>query len=99
MFTTRARASGLLTLGAAVLALMSCDRTHASPDGADARARSVGIAASLASTVPDVQPAPLDRDAASRFAALSLSCVDKEYPNKPDHIVESEAMLEPARIH
>ncbi|HEY1250358.1 MAG TPA: DUF2891 domain-containing protein [Thermoanaerobaculia bacterium] len=31
----------------------------------------------------------LDTAAAERFAGLALSCVDREFPNKPEHVLES----------
>jgi hypothetical protein len=37
------------------------------------------------------QPAALDARAAGRFAALALGCVQKEYPNKIAHVLNSPA--------
>ena len=37
------------------------------------------------------QPAKLDQRAAGRFAALALACVQKEYPNKISHSLNSAA--------
>src|SRR5687767_5280130 len=37
------------------------------------------------------QPATLDARAAGRFAALALGCVQKEYPNKIAHVLNSPA--------
>lgn len=45
-----------------------------------------------ASQVPE-----FDEGAASRFAALALSCVTKEYPNKIAHTLESDADAKPPR--
>lgn len=47
-----------------------------------------------ASTAPD---AVFDGAAAKRFAALALECVDKEYPNKLAHSLESDADVKPPR--
>ncbi len=33
----------------------------------------------------------LDRAAASRFARIALACVGREYPNKPDHVMNAAA--------
>jgi hypothetical protein len=35
------------------------------------------------------QTAPLESANAERFAALALACVDREFPNKPEHVMES----------
>lgn len=48
-------------------------------------------------SLPDVATRPLDAPQASRFAALSLACAEKEYPNKPDHIVTGDTELRPPR--
>ncbi|MBN2495349.1 MAG: DUF2891 domain-containing protein [Deltaproteobacteria bacterium] len=42
-------------------------------------------------------PGPFDLDAAgaSRFAALSLACTERAWPNKPSHVYEAEAELRP----
>ncbi len=44
-------------------------------------------------------PAPpgIDAAAAGRFAALALSCVHKEYPNKIAHVLQSDADVKPPR--
>jgi len=38
-----------------------------------------------------------DADAAERFARLALACVDKEYPNKISHVLNSDADVAPPR--
>ncbi len=38
-----------------------------------------------------------DAAAAERFAGLALACVDKEYPNKISHVLNSEADVAPPR--
>jgi hypothetical protein len=40
---------------------------------------------------------PLDPTAAARFATLALSCLHREYPNKPAHVMESDADALPPR--
>ncbi|HUP65658.1 MAG TPA: DUF2891 domain-containing protein [Thermoanaerobaculia bacterium] len=40
---------------------------------------------------------PLDREVAARFADLALSCVQKEYPNKIAHVLQSDADVKPPR--
>jgi hypothetical protein len=47
-----------------------------------------GGARTAAPAVVDVT-APLDQATASRFAALALACVQKEYPNKIAHVLNS----------
>ncbi|MGZ8921482.1 MAG: DUF2891 family protein, partial [Limisphaerales bacterium] len=43
-------------------------------------------------------PAPkFDAAAAERFARLALACVDKEYPNKISHVLNSDADVAPPR--
>ena len=49
----------------------------------------------------DREAAPrLDREAASRFAKLALSCIQKEYPNKLDHVMNDRREVQgPRRLH
>lgn len=68
------------TLGASLLAPVAHGR------GQELAAASMGV------TTPPGQPAAagaptLDVTAASRFAALALSCVHREYPNKISHLL------------
>lgn len=42
-------------------------------------------------------PPEIDAAAASRFAALALACVEKEYPNKIAHVLNSDADVRPPR--
>jgi hypothetical protein len=39
----------------------------------------------------------LDVSTAERFAKLALACIDREYPNKPEHVLDSAADARPAR--
>jgi hypothetical protein len=41
--------------------------------------------------------AGLDAAAAARFAKLALACIDREYPNKPEHVLDSAADAKPPR--
>jgi hypothetical protein len=41
--------------------------------------------------------ARLDAAAAARFAKLALACIDREYPNKPEHVLDSAADAKPPR--
>src|ERR1700704_2727101 len=41
---------------------------------------------------------PLDPTAAARFAALALSCLHREYPNKAAHVMESDADALPPHV-
>lgn len=40
----------------------------------------------------------LDPAAAARFADLALACVDREYPNKIAHVLNSDADVQPPRV-
>src|SRR5688572_26975071 len=47
-----------------------------------------------------VHPKVLEEEQASRFAALALKCVAREYPNKPEHVVNNEAdVRSPKSLH
>jgi len=48
--------------------------------------------------VEPVELPALDVSRAAELAALSLHCVDREYPNKPAHIPESDADILPPRV-
>ncbi len=39
----------------------------------------------------------LDAATAERFAKLALACIDREYPNKPEHVLDSAADAKPPR--
>lgn len=62
--------------------------------------RSIETAAQVApeAFAPPAQTWPkLDVAAASRLVSLSIECADKEYPNKPSHVIEKDADLRPPR--
>jgi len=47
-----------------------------------------------------VNPEVLREEQASHFAALALKCVAREYPNKPEHVVNNEAdVRSPKSLH
>jgi hypothetical protein len=50
---------------------------------------------SIAFATGDKSPSKFDAAAAERFARLALACVDKEYPNKISHVLNSEADVAP----
>jgi Tol biopolymer transport system component len=50
-----------------------------------------------ASASEPTAPPELDEAAATRFAQLALSCVQKEYPNKISHVLLSDADARPPR--
>ncbi|HEX6313406.1 MAG TPA: DUF2891 domain-containing protein [Gemmatimonadaceae bacterium] len=54
-------------------------------------------AALLSSPLAAQQPAALDVAAAERFANLALACVEKEYPNKIAHVLNSAADVKSPR--
>jgi hypothetical protein len=48
----------------------------------------------------NAQGLKLDEQQASRFARLALKCVTKEFPNKPEHVVNEPAdVLSPKTLH
>jgi len=51
--------------------------------------RLLTAAAALAAAVLPVRAAELDPAAADRFAKLALACVDREFPNQPEVVLES----------
>jgi hypothetical protein len=53
---------------------------------------SIAAAAAAENSVPK-----FDAAAAERFARLALACVDKEYPNKISHVLNSDADVAPPR--
>jgi len=55
------------------------------------------LAAVLTRPVPAAASTPLDAGAVQRFAALALSCVHKEYPNKIAHVLAGDADVRPPR--
>src|SRR5439155_18860989 len=59
-------------------------------------------AMALAAETPDSATADpsaggFDAKAAERFAKLALACVEKEYPNKISHVLNSDADVAPPR--
>jgi hypothetical protein len=47
-----------------------------------------------------LQELQIDGDAASRFAGMALNCIEKEYPNKPSHVMNNEdEVLSPQALH
>jgi hypothetical protein len=51
---------------------------------------------SLSAAIESASP-KFDAAAAERFARLTLACVDKEYPNKISHVLNSDADVAPPR--
>ena len=52
----------------------------------------------LAATVRGQSAGPaLDAATAERFAKLALACIDREYPNKPEHVLDSAADVQSVR--
>jgi hypothetical protein len=81
---------------AAGLALAACARAPSEPARSDAPL-AVAPPASSASlervleSIPDKGGYELDAATASRLVALSIACVDREYPYKPEVILEADA--------
>ena len=60
--------------------------------------RSLLLLALLMTAVPSKAQLPtLDADSASRFAALALDCVDREYPNLIHHVMAGDEDVGPPR--
>ncbi len=53
------------------------------------------LAAALAAA--NAPGSELDTATADRFARLALSCTDREFPNKPEHVLDSAADAKPPR--
>jgi len=53
------------------------------------RALTAVAALLVASSASTLSAAALDTATAERFAGLALACVDREYPNKPEQVLES----------
>lgn len=51
----------------------------------------------VAATAAENSAPKFDAAAAERFARLALACVDKEYPNKISHVLNSDADVAPPR--
>ena len=60
-------------------------------------ALALGLLLAIAATVSAQPPAAFDEAAASRFAALALDCVHKEYPNKIAHVLKGDGDVLPPR--
>ena len=62
-----------------------------------------GSYASKESGRPEDKPSgffELDQKSASRFAVLALQCIKKEYPNKPEHVMNDESDVKsPLALH
>jgi hypothetical protein len=56
------------------------------------------LACQSASSAPTSASNALDPAAAARFAALALSCLHREYPNKPAQVMESDADALPPHV-
>src|SRR5260370_38056272 len=55
------------------------------------------LTANAASAQTTTMPSGFDINAAERFANLALACVHKEYPNKLNHSLNSDADVAPPR--
>ena len=53
----------------------------------------------LGTATPNPSSGGFDAVAAERFAKLALACVDKEYPSKISHVLNSDADVAPAHTH
>lgn len=95
-----------LTLLALLLLPLNCAKTPTPPstpqgeetEGMPRRSIETAAPGAPAASAPPTQTWPkLDAAAASRLISLSIECADKEYPNKPSHVYESDADLRPPR--
>ena len=55
------------------------------------------LLAAAAAAAQTPEPGSLDGQTAERFARLALACVNKEYPNKIAHVLNSDADVAPPR--
>jgi hypothetical protein len=78
-----------------ILAVTSC--VAASACARPAEAPPDRSADEVLASIPVRSPAPLDAALASRFAALSLGCVDRDWPNKPGHVYDGDGDVRPPR--
>jgi hypothetical protein len=67
----------------------------AAPDPGDTPARLRQLAASFKESA---QPRLLDAELATRLVRLSLECVEREYPNKPNDVKKSDDEAVPPRV-
>ncbi|MBI5525102.1 MAG: DUF2891 domain-containing protein [Deltaproteobacteria bacterium] len=51
----------------------------------------------IEANVPDLACPALDEPLAAKFAALSLACADREFPNKPGNVVDGDETVRPPR--
>jgi hypothetical protein len=62
--------------------------------------REPGDLAELLASMPEPAPFGLDESRAAGLVELSLACVDREYPGKPDHVVDGDnTVLPPRELH
>jgi hypothetical protein len=60
----------------------------------------IGAAFCLALAAPARAASPLDTATAERFGALALSCIDREFPNKPEQVLEGPSDIRaPKEFH
>lgn len=60
----------------------------------------IATALCLVFAAPVWGASPLDTPTAERFGALALSCVDREFPNKPEQVIEDAADIRaPKEFH
>ena len=65
--------------------------------GCAPRDEAPGDAARLLTSLPTSPPVAFDAVRAADFARLSLTCVDREYPNKPGNVVNGDETVRPPR--
>ena len=54
----------------------------------------------LGNKIPESKPYALDSASVEKFALLSLTCVDQQYPNKPADVLEAEGDVKPTiQVH
>src|SRR5262249_48951721 len=78
-------------------------RTLAPPGNSDYARTVMKLFVAILSLVPSIAvattdtPPTFDEKTAERFAKLALACVEKEYPNKISHVLNSDADVAPPR--
>lgn len=88
--TTALRSAGLCV--ATVILLSGCHKP-----GPPATGDTPEQLAALLAGIDDPGASTLTPEQASRFVALSLHCVDREYPNKPGHVYDGAETVRPPR--
>jgi hypothetical protein len=95
--TSRARRIWAAVLVAALAGCTGGERTAEKAEQARAKEPAPDYRA-LLGALPTPAEWSLDADRAGQLAALSLACVDKEYPNKTSDVADGDETVRPPRV-